>query len=450
MRLSAWFPLAALSAWAAVGGAATRPHYGGLLRVETRIAPAALDPTKPDTAPLASLVFEPLVRLDAAGVPQPCLAISWQHDASARHWQFNLRPGVKFQDGFPLVAAAVAASLEPVLPGSTVTAANDAVVVRSERSMPDLLLDLAHNGLVFAHDAEGSLTGTGPFRLTAWEPGRRATFAASHEYWGGRPFLDAIEVQMGRPLRDQLVDFEIGKADIAELGPAEVRRAPERGRVVWTSAPINLVALVFGRGRAEDPRVRQALTLSIDRAAMHNVLLQRQGDISAAVLPQWLSGYAFIFPSAPDAARARILTAALPAQARTLTLAFDPAIAAGRSLAERIAVNARDAGLVLQLSAQNAQADVRLVQIRMPSLDAAQSLSAVASALGLDETPAASSPEALYEAERILLEGCRVIPLFHLPEIYGVSDRVHDFMPPAVTRMGDWRFENLWLAGAAP
>ena len=102
----------------------------------------------------------------------------------------------------------------------------------------------------------------------------------------GRPaFLDAIEVQMGRSLRDQLVDLEVGKADIVELGPNDLRHASERGGTVWSSLPLDLIALVVTPGRAEDSRVRQALALSIDRAAMHNVLLQKQGEVTAALLP---------------------------------------------------------------------------------------------------------------------------------------------------------------------
>jgi peptide/nickel transport system substrate-binding protein len=418
------------------------------LRVEMRAAPASLDPSAPDAAPLAALVFEPLVRLDADGTPQPCLAVSWQHDASAKRWQFNLRPAVQFHDGFPLVAGAVVASLQPALPGVAVSAAGDAVILRADRPMPGLLLDLAHNGLVFAHNAAGALVGTGPFRLTSWEPGRRAALAAYDGYWGGRPFLDSIEVQMGRPLRDQFLDLEIGKTDVAEFGPAELRRASERGRTVWSSAPIDLVALAFAR--APDLRQRQALALAIDRAAMHNVLLQKQGDAAAALLPQWLSGYAFAFPTAPDVPRARALAAALPPGARTLALSYDPAMPAARSLAERVAVNARDAGLTVQVAPQNPRADVRLVQIRLPSPDSARALAAVAAALGLESPPPAATPEALYESERRLLETYRAIPLFHLPELYAAANRVRVFTPPAIGRLGAWRFENVWISEAAP
>jgi len=433
-------------------GAATRPHYSGTLRVEMRATPAAFDPAAADAAPLRSLVFETLVRLDEAGAPQPCLALSWRHDAAAKRWQFDLRPAVKFHDGSPLTAAAIALSLQAALPGVTIAATGDAVTVRSNHALSELLLELAHSGFVFARSTEGGLTGTGPFRLAAFEPGRHATLAANDDYWGGRPFLDAIDVQFGRVLRDQLTDLELGKSDVVELSPSDLRRASGHGRAVWSSAAVNLIALAFAPGRAEDPRLREALTLSIDRAAMHTVLLQKQGEISAALLPQWISGYAFAFATAPDLTRARTLANTLPLAGRTLTLAYDPSMRAARSLAERVAVNARDAGLVVEVSPQNPHADVRLLEVRLASLDPAQALAGIAVGLGLEEhaEPASTaSPTALYESERKLLEGFRAIPLFQLPVLYGAAGRVRVYAPP-ITRLGDWRFDNVWLSGTAP
>ena len=56
--------------------------------------------------------------------------------------------------------------------------------------------------------------------------------------------------------------------------------------------------MISPRGAAAyDPRFTQALSLAIDRAAIVNVLLQRQGEPAGSLLPQWLSGYAFLFPA---------------------------------------------------------------------------------------------------------------------------------------------------------
>jgi hypothetical protein len=253
-----------------------------------------------------------------------------------------------------------------------------------------------------------------------------------------------VEIEMARPLRDQSIDLELGKTDVVELGPSELRRQPAR-RKVWPSAPVRLVALVFGP-RVEDARIREALALAVDRAAIHNVLLQRQGEVSAALLPQWLSGYAFLFPATADAARGRTLVAGIPAAVRAISLGVEDA--AARAIAERIALNARDAGLAVSVVPQAAGADVRLVEVRIGSLDPALALAGIAVSLGLPEPPRADSPEALYAAERALLEGFRVIPLFHLPDVYGVNPRVKG--RAGITPLGEWRFENLWLEGGRP
>ena len=235
-------------------------------------------------------------------------------------------------------------------------------------------------------------------------------------------------------------DLELGKADVVELGPNELRRQAA-GRRIWSSLPVRVLALVFA-ARFDDARVREALALAVDRSAIHNVLLQRQGEISGALLPQWLSGYAFLFPGAADLGRARQLASG----ARPITLGVSDA--AARPIAERIALNARDAGLSVSVTTQSANADVVLTELRIGSEDPAKALGQIAAALGLPAPPRSDSPEQLYAAERALLEGFRTIPLIHLPDVYGVSPRVKG--GPGIAPSGEWRFDNLWLEGARP
>ncbi len=282
------------------------------------------------------------------------------------------------------------------------------------------------------------------FSIARWEGGRSALYTAENSAPGGRPFLDGIEIQMARPLREQAIDLELGKADLVELGPNELRRT-SAGRRVWTSAAVRLLALEFGPDAA-DPRVREALALSVDRAAIHSVLLQRQGEIAGGLLPQWISGDAFLFPTTPDPARARSLAAPLPPAMRALTLGFqDPA---WRAVADRIAVNARDAGLMVTPAPANPSADVHLVEVRITSAEPWQALAGLAASLALAEPPHGGSAEALFAAERGLLADFRVIPLLHLPYVYGVGPRVRG--GPGVTPLGEWRFEKLWLEGIRP
>jgi hypothetical protein len=194
--------------------------------------------------------------------------------------------------------------------------------------------------------------------------------------------------------------------------------------------------------RLDDARIREALALSVDRSALHTVILQRQGEVSGALLPQWLSGFAFLFPSTRDVPRARSLATG----ARPMTLAVeDPST---RSIADRIALNARDAGLLVTVTTQPAIADIRLTELRIVSTEPARALAGIATALGAGELPRTDSPDALFNAERTLLEGFRVIPLLHLPDVYGVAPAVRG--APGITPAGEWRFENLWLEGPRP
>jgi hypothetical protein len=282
------------------------------------------------------------------------------------------------------------------------------------------------------------------FSITRWEGGRSAIYAADDSAPGGRPYLDSIEIQMGRPLRDEAIDLELGKADLVELGPNELRRAVA-GRRVWRSAPVRLLALQFG-SEAIDPRVREGLALSVDRAAIHSVLFQRQGEIAGGLLPQWISGYTFLFATTPDPARARSLAGPLPAALRALTLSYkDPA---WRAVADRIAVNARDAGLTVTAVPANSAADLRLVEVRIRSAEPWQALAGLAASLGLAEPAHTTTAEALFAAERNLLADFRIIPLLHLPYVYGVGPRVRG--GPGITPLGEWRFEKLWLEGTRP
>ncbi len=451
-----------LAAWHVVPGyPATRPHYGGTLRVEMRARVASLDPRQWPSDPgeaagaerAAALVLERLVRLDENGQPQPSLAVAWQHDAESKRWQFRLRTGVKFHDGTPLTPNQAAEALQALLgEARRVSVSGEWLVIESPQPMPDLLGELARGrNFIFRAVPEG-LVGTGPFRITEWQRQRRLVLAAHEDCWAGRPFVDGVTVEMGVAAPQQLIDLELGKADLVELSPQQVRRAAQGGERSWSSAPVELLALAFDAHRpgVQDARMRQAVALAIDRASIVNVLLQKQGAAAGSLLPQWLSGYAFLFPKAADTERAKQLRGELSAAA-PLVLVYDSGDASARAIAERVAVNARETGITVQASDGGpaaAHADVRLVRLRLASTDARAALDSLFAALGEPSAlPAgAATPEQLYAAERALLASYRVVPLVHLPDIYGLGPRVKNWMPP---RWGGWRLDDVWLDTAS-
>jgi hypothetical protein len=123
-------------------------------------------------------------------------------------------------------------------------------------------------------------------------------------------------------------------------------------------------------------------------------------------------------------------------------LSYDPRDPAAQLIAERIALNARDAGITLRVSLSGV-ADVSLIRVVLPSPDPPTSLREAARELGLPQPVIhGSSVDELYPVERALLETHAVIPLFHLPVASTAGVRVHNWRPD---RTGDWDVADLWL-----
>lgn len=457
---------------------ATRPRYGGTLRVKVQARLDALEPRRlfaesreqNAAEKLLPLVFDGLVSRDANGRPQPRLATSWTQDAAYKHWEFRLRPGAKFSDGTLLTPEIAAHAIENSFAACKVSASvAENVVIDCAGANYDLLQDLAEpRNSISRRTADGALMGTGPFRVAEWQAKKRALLKANENDWRGRPFLDAVEVEMGVMPREQVVALELGKADVIEIVPEDARRVSRGTLRTSASLPNELLAIVFqpGRPAAVDAHVREALARSIDRATIHSVLLQKQGELAGGLLPQWLSGYAFLFSPGQDLPRSRELVAALPAASRKLTLEYDPGDSIAGAIAERIAVNARDSGLTLQTLPQLTQkprevkgqtpiADARLMRLHIEGLEPGRALARIVTASML----AASMPsdwkhpagplaaEVVYAEEFNLLEGHQIIPLFHLPQIYGLSARVKNWSPSTA---GEWRLGEIWVEAERP
>src|ERR1700675_3620213 len=132
--------------------ASTSPKFGGVLHVQMSARIATIDPRQWPTDSLraaatervASLVFDRLVRFDDHGMPQAALAVSWQHDAQSKRWQFRLRDGAKFADGSPLSPEAAAIALQQLLGNSfDVSASSYSVLIQADHSLPDFPAQLA-------------------------------------------------------------------------------------------------------------------------------------------------------------------------------------------------------------------------------------------------------------------------------------------------------------------
>jgi ABC-type transport system substrate-binding protein len=303
---------------------------------------------------------------------------------------------------------------------------------------------------------------SGPFRIAEWEPGKHATLKARSDFRGGRPFVDWVEIQMGRTAHDRLTDLELSKTDLAEIPVEQARRAADRGVRVSMSQPDELLALVFPAGRAatDDAHVREALAQAIDRDSIVNFILQKNGEAAGGLLPQWSSGTAFLFPTAADPGRAKELWAQI-AGAPKLVLGYDSGDPLEQSVAERIVVNAREAGISLVTQSITGTAsvpsqaapgpDARLIRLRMnsplPRGALASFLATLGPATNIDAStlPDPASPQDIYDRERAVVSSYRIVPLVWLPQVYGLSARVRNWKAPGPGET--WPLADVWLDG---
>jgi peptide/nickel transport system substrate-binding protein len=300
----------ALAAATGLGAApAVAQKQGGTLTVGLELDIPGFDPLKVgvyDTAAniAASLLLETLVKLDDNGKPKPSLALSWSSSEDFRTWTFKLRPDVKFHDGTPFNAQAVAwnfarqkdpknncrcafyianlLSVEPKDDLTVVYTLKDPAV-----NFPALLTRPDQNSSVHSptavqakgDDYNRNPVGTGPFMLKSWTAGDRMVVERNPNYWDkGKPHLDRVVL---RPLPDSQSRFASLKAGETDLVWADEFEADN---ILRARKDATLQVLSYaGSGAAvnaintkvpplDDVRVRRALVMAIDRKKMSQAL----------------------------------------------------------------------------------------------------------------------------------------------------------------------------------
>ena len=326
MRTATLLGVSAASA-SAMAGIGTRamaqgtPVQGGALR----IANAVTDPTNPATlnnVPDGNVVRQTLEFLSETGVDnvtRPYLLESWEPSEDLKSWTLNVRPGVKWADGRDFTADDVEWNIRYQLTDSTGSSVLglmkdymltekvdgetrshelwdasaiekiDDHTIRLNLKSPQIAIPehLFHYPFAMIdptgdHSFGPGVNGTGPFRLVDMGLQRNAVYEARDDYWGRRAYVDSLE----------FVHYGDGaNANAAALMSGQVHGImaadPQQLPLLNASPVLKFYEVPTGDGPAlrfrvdqkpfDDPRVRLALKLAVDNAAIAKLALGEMG-----------------------------------------------------------------------------------------------------------------------------------------------------------------------------
>jgi peptide/nickel transport system substrate-binding protein len=309
-----------------LAGAAMAQKSGGVLRVYHRDSPASMsileEATISTVLPMMGVfnnlvLYDQHVKQNSLSSIVPDLAESWSTSEDGKQLIFKLRHGVKWHDGQPFTAKDVVCTWNLLLGKSeqklrtnprkswyqnveAVTAdSDDQAIFHLKRPQPALIALMAsgYSPVYPCHvppaDMRRHPIGTGPFKFVEFKTNESIKLARNPDYWkSGRPYLDGIEYTIIPNRSTAILAFAAGKFDLTF--PDEVTipllkdvksQAPQ---AICEVRPTNVSSnLIINRDKPpfDNPDIRRALMLALDRKSFIDILAEGQGDIGGAMLP---------------------------------------------------------------------------------------------------------------------------------------------------------------------
>lgn len=334
-------------------------HAEKVLRLNIVADPAMIDPIT-NSELVAGEVMKPMyegfVAIDEKGGVVNALATSWSFSADNKTITFKLRPGVKFTSGRTFGANDVKYTFEAILrPGSrgglvapylgNIVGAKefadgnapevagirviDPLTVEIDLVKPDVLFPIypfqfMDSGVV-AEQGPDWMTkvsaGTGPYSFVRWQRGVDVTEKANPNYWGGAPKIDGIRFLIVPSGDTALSMYDAGELDVVDVPESSYRRVltDDRYAKQLLEAPRAQIRYL-GINQSlyppfRDVRVREAISLAIDRAAMVKGLYDGAAVIMNGQVTPGVPGFGADLPALkydPEQARKLLADAGYP------------------------------------------------------------------------------------------------------------------------------------------
>lgn len=313
----------------------TGPKLGGTYRVAISAEPPLIDPQVDTTLPVYNLsrnIFSTLVRYknDTLEVEPELLAEMPTASADGKTYSFKLKDGITFTNGAKLTAKDVKYTFERMLLPAT-KAGNgwllDLVVgaeamgdgkatelaglkvtgdLTFEITLTDpyypFLQSLAHPGLsIFPAEYAASKgdkfgrepIGTGPFKLKEWKPNELLVIEKNSNYYEkGLPYLDMVEYRIIADDATQWLEFQGGNVEEGAPPSAEDEKMVREAKTyqVQDIVSLNTYYLALNHKFYPNPKLREAISLAIDRKAILDSVFNGKGKLATSFVTPGIPG----------------------------------------------------------------------------------------------------------------------------------------------------------------
>lgn len=256
--------------------------------------------------PVAPLLYDSLVRINAKGDIVPWLATSWTSTTDQKSWTLNLREGVKFHSGREFTSSDVRRNLQWISnPANKSSQAGEIGKISSYafkgRYQVTINLKNANSqfpgALVFIYMADPLslstpkvVNGTGPFKLSEFASDDHVYMVNNRGYWAGSSKLDGIKVMRSPDATSALLSLQSGALDMVwNIPPTSIAQVRADNKLDFLSAPAFTGAHVLMLDTKSAPfnnvKARQALSYALDRETIFKTAFGSVGEISMTSTP---------------------------------------------------------------------------------------------------------------------------------------------------------------------
>ena len=305
---------------------AAEPKHGGILKIQHRETPPSLSIHEEATfsvniAAMAMfnnlIIYDQHIKQNSMDTIRPELATSWAWDKNKTALTFKLRQGVKWHDGKPFTAADVKCTFDLLLGkgkdkfrkdprkgwyanvADVTTNGDSEVTFHLKHPQASLVAMLAsgYTPIYSCHVPAAQMRthpiGTGPFKFVEMQQNQYIKLARNPDYWKkGLPYLDGIEFDIIKNRATAVLAFVAGKVDMifpTHLTYQLIQDIKKQDpKAVCDLEPINVSTnLIVNRDKPpfDNPDLRKAMAMSLDRKAFIDIILQGHGDEGGSLLP---------------------------------------------------------------------------------------------------------------------------------------------------------------------